>query len=293
MAGNPGTARLMIAQASTYARKGDEFYPAYKDHLAFSWQALQFRAPAGGSLVVAAVAVPAASVEHLHAKLGGLYAALTISLVDTTAEWVRQETRRTAWPPVDLRPDSWLLSGVSTAAPPGRDVAVRVTLQNEDATAGRIARGTIDVSSFDPDSLTMSDIVIAPQDAAGSLQRGSIKVAIAPGRSFQRNEEPTLYYEVYGTHDKAALRTEVRVVPIRDSLLQRMRTLLGRDDGATAFNFEEKAGAADDVVGLQQSRTIGLTQLLPGAYRIIVRITEVDTGRTTTRETLLQVDEAK
>src|ERR1051326_8228242 len=112
--------------------RGDEYYPGYRNHLAFAWQTLQFRrATTGGSLVVAAGGVPAASVKRLETTNGRLFAALTISLVDTVTDWVRQETRVTQWPAIELKPDAWLLTGVSTDAPPGQNVVVRITLQND------------------------------------------------------------------------------------------------------------------------------------------------------------------
>jgi hypothetical protein len=281
--------RLLMLQARDRAAVGEGYYPAYEHDIAIAWEALQFRAPGGGAEVVAAVGVPAASAAALRNAAGDLEPVVTVSLVDTAVGWIRTQTSHADARAAAIAPGSMLLLRAATDAPAGREVALRITVENATATAGVVAAGTITVDSFDPDALTLSDVVVSPPDAAGTFRRGDVLLALAPARSYRAGEVPTLYYEVYGAAGGESLDTEITITPVRESLLDRMRAALGRDDGAVSLGFRERAGPPDPVFGLQQVRTVALNALLPGLYDLRVTVTAPATGRTATRHKLLEV----
>jgi hypothetical protein len=282
--------RLLFAHAKTEALPGESYYPKYARDMSIVWEAFQFRAATGGSNVIAAVGVRGASANALVNADGELEPVVTLTLTDTIKDWIRRGASHERYESKQRSPETWLLFGASTAAPAGRAVALRIAIENVNASAGSIAYGTMDVSAFHPDSLTMSDVVISPSDAFGSLQRGDVRVALAPGRAYRQDETPTLYYEVYGAAAGTALTTEVRITPVRESVTDRVRAALGRADGAVSFRFEETVGAPHPEFGTQQTRTVGFSSLAPGEYRVVVTVTDRKSGRTTTREKWLQID---
>jgi hypothetical protein len=275
------------------ATQGESFDPRYAKALNVLSEAAQFRAAQGGAEVVGVVSISGVSATQLLSFAGELQPTLMITLVDTIQNWVRRNTTVDRTSRNGFTSDWEMVFTVSTPAPAGRSVALRLGLENAHGTVGGVARGTVDVDAFDPDSLTMSDVVIAPQDAIGSFPRGDVHVALAPAHRYTTDDEPVLYYEVYGAAKGAEIKTEIRIEPIRESALERLRATLGRDDGAVFFSFTENAESAHPHYGLQQKRTIGLASLVPDMYRIRVTVTDVRTGRSTSRERLLEVHPGK
>jgi hypothetical protein len=271
------------------ATQGESFDPRYGKHINIATEVAQFRAADGGAEVVGVVGVPGFSAADLLMYTNDQDPVLTIALVDTTKDWIRRNTTTERTSANDFKAGWNLAYTVSTPAPAGHNVALRLGLENAYGTVGGVSKETINVESFDPSALTMSDVVIAPSGAIGSFMRGKERVALAPGHVYTTAEEPVLYYEVYGTAPDAELTTQVRVEPIRESALERMRSVLGRDDGSVTASFKERAPAPNGQFGVQQKRTIGLGQLVPDDYRITVTVTDNATGRSTSREKVIKI----
>jgi hypothetical protein len=253
-----------------------DYSPSYTQQLAFAWDILQFRLGDGAeSQVVGAVQVVPASVGALRDSAGNIDAVLAISLIDTIVDVSARESAKVQYPMPPGSDGRSLLLGVSVAAPPIPRALVRLSVENAAGNAGGVAKGMVELWRFDPDSLTMSDIVLSPPDAGNSFERGDFKVALAPGRIYTTAQQPTLYYEIYGAADGEKLQTSIEMIAV--------------DGGKQALSlaFDEVA-ANKPIFGVQQSRTIGFSTLRAGLYRLRVTITDSH-GRKQARERRVEI----
>jgi hypothetical protein len=234
---------------------GEAFSFAYARTVSFDSGMWQFRSPSGGAEVVAAVAVPYAEAIPMRLRNGVFDATLTLSLFDSSGMWTRQVTDTVTHGANAVRPGKMALLFVATAAPASPGATARIDLANHDESIGGGTAAALSIDEFDPDSLTMSDIVISPPDLRGSYRRGNVYVALAPGRVYERDEQPRLYYEIYGASEGDSLDTEITV------------------GDETGFRFSERARGVTAGYGLQQERTIGLSRQRPGTYslRVVIR----------------------
>ena len=261
---------------------------AFVTRIAMAWQALQFRvAPDGGSQVVGSVTVPAQSVSRLLSRGNSLDATLSIAIADTVAGVILRESAAQQYDVGTLDPNSSILLGLSIKAPPLVNALLRITLENSAGTAGAIARTTITVDRFHPDSLTMSDIVVSPPDARASFERGSVKVALAPGRIYRSDEAPAIYYEVYGLAADEKYTTDIALTRVRDGVVGQLRGALGRDSRSVSVRYEDVA-QPDATYGQQDILSLALTGLEAGVYQMRVTITDAK-GRRATRDRLIEI----
>jgi hypothetical protein len=272
-----------VQDAIDKALRGESYYPRYNYHIQTAWEFMQFRAAKGGSEIVATAAVAGDGADKLLSLAGELAPVVTVSLVDTINDWVRVARSSERVSSKAFTADWLMLFNAGVTAPPGKNVALRVAVENATWTAGRIDYGTVDIDAFDPAQLTMSDIVMSPYGGPGGFKRGDVSLTLAPGRTFTPDDVATLYYEVYGATKDQPLVTEVRIEPVRQSTLDQLRAKLGRSDGAVSAQFTERAGASIPQFGLQQTRDVGFKMLVPGEYRIRITVTESATGRSASR----------
>ena len=278
---------LPLLRARDRAVAGSTFHPPFRTHLAMSWELLQFRGAGGTTALVASVGLPVASAAELTAG-GRLTARVELALVDTADAQVERSGRVLAFDAASMPRRGWVLlhGELETAARGAREYRIGVT--DTARLAGRVVGGSVVVHNYAPDSLALSDIVIAPEDGTPSFARGDVRLSLAPNREFHRGESFTLYYEVYGLADSTAYHTEIVVVPRAEGVAQRVRTLLPGAPGTLRLSFDEQLSRPHPIYGVQQVRTVALGALRPGAYSVQIMVTD-PAGRTATRERMLRV----
>jgi hypothetical protein len=193
---------------------------------------------------------------------------------------LRDESVRSTLSPTAAGDVIWTTSLTSE---PG-EKAVRVSVSDTARQAGSVGRADVIVRSFARDSLSVSDLVIAPREGAATWWRGDVQLALAPRRDYVRSERFELYYEVYGLADDASYRTEMILAPDVSSVWERVRALVGAMPDVVRLSFNERAGGVHEQFGLQQLRTIDATALSAGRYRLLVTVTDLAGGRSSSAE---------
>jgi hypothetical protein len=283
-------ARGLRYQSDKRSVQGENYYPAYATPLAITWEAFQFHGPGTGAEVVAAVGVQRASLDALTDSLGSVDAVVSMTLVDTVRSVITRAQTPAHTRALDIGDASYVLMQTSSPAPAGDNVAMRIRVENAQGTAGAIAYGTIDIERFSDDSLTMSDIVMSPEDGEGTFRRGAVRLTFAPGRVFKPSEAPSVYYEVYGATPNASLITEITVDPIRSGIGGVIDRIAGGDH-ALSVQFEEATTTPLPHFGFQLKRAISLATLKPGLYQMTITVTDPKTGRHTSRTRPIEVAE--
>lgn len=286
----PAGERLARFQRAATLAGGDSFDP-FTWPLDFGYGVWAFRGADGGTDVVFAVALPARGADALVTSDGAVAGVLSAILLPDTGDVTRIDSVfRAPLPPhrevvAGDRPATVPLHAVLPSPHPGR-FEYRVTVSDLVREAGGRGGGRIDVP--DLSGFGLSDLVVAPLDAAGTLRRGTKLVALPSGPRYRPSEGFRLYYEIYGLDEEAPYRTDLELVPARAGILDRVRGLLGggRD---VRLRFERRTPAPDSVFGVQELRSVELDGLEPGTWILRVTVTDLATGRVAARETTIEV----
>lgn len=167
--------------------------------------------------------------------------------LDTTRNFIAREP---------ITGGAWLTGYVAMPLPAGvYHVALTIT-----EPSGRGAVATLDsVRMPEPAGMIMSDLVLGRANSGTHWNSGTTEVALNPLGSYHRNENAELYYQLGGLVSGADYETTVQVFRANDDPKHAPRLTV---------TFHDTAGGADAEV----SRTLGLSQLDPGAYRIVVAV---------------------
>ena len=142
--------------------------------------------------------------------------------------------------------------------------------------------GGTTVPSYAAATLMMSDIVLAEPDA-GAWHRGDAHLALVPPRQFLEGEPLTLFYELYNLPDRARYRTEINLTPTEAAAgFSRLKKLFGAGGGAVRLQFDGEA-RRDAAGNVQEIRRVS-TQMKPGRYQVMVRVTNLQNQQVTTAE---------
>lgn len=283
-------ARLAVFQGAARLAAGDSFDP-FARPLGFGYGVYAFRGADGGADLVFAVALPARSANALVERTGDVTGLLSAILLPDTGDVTRVDSVFRAPLPTRLeamaggREDVLLLHATVPSTRSG-SFDYRVTVSDLDRHAGGRGGGRFDVP--DLGGFALSDLVVAPSDAAGQWRRGLVAVPLAPRRVYHPTESFRLYYEVYGLGEDTPYRTEIELVPARSGFLDRVRGLLGGDDGVR-LRFDGRALAPHPVFGLQELRSVDLDGIEPGVWTLRVAVTDPTTGRAVVRETAIDI----
>lgn len=280
--GNP----TAIRQFAEYIVRGDRFRPHYDQPLPVNLEVYAFRGVAGAD-IIAGVSVPRAPLVPVAAAGGVVHLHTAVAFVDSVA---RRSTRTEQPARFVLPPEAAshaLLTVPSTTTLTGR-VDVRVTVADTARRAGSVIALVHEVPDFSR-GLVLSDLVIAPDEDVARTRRGDIALPIAAGRQYRTGETFRLFYEVYGLEEGARYRTRIVLAPQRSRLWNALQRVTGSEPDVIALQFEERAPAPHEVFGVQQLRNITTSSLGPGTYRLRIEVTDVENGRTTVRERLLDI----
>ncbi|HSJ09835.1 MAG TPA: hypothetical protein VK928_07965 [Longimicrobiales bacterium] len=277
---------VVAHRAGVTAVPGSTYYPPFSRHLELVHEVLQFRGPVGQTTLVASVGMPTSSARQLVSD-GVMTALVELSLIDTAnTSVIRQDSLRRFR--VGTLPANGTVLLTSELSMPPRALLYRIGIMDPARTVGRVAGGTVEARAYDSGDLQLSDVLATPEDGVPSFARGAVRLSLAPGREFSRDENFTLYYEVYGLAEGAAYRTEIRIEPKLDGITERVRALFPGAREAVMLTFDEVVDTAHVVFGVQERRSVGLGGLVPGAYDLTIAVTD-GAGRTATRTRALYV----
>lgn len=260
----------------------DSDSPGFARDLPFAFDLFTFRGAGGMTDVTAAAVIPGDAIVPAPAS-GGVARDLDVSLivVDTMFDRVaRTDTTLRLTRPSPAGAGDLLRLYVTLPVRPGRDQAQRIIVRdNADASHGQLYGGGLDVPDYSRSDLMLSDIVLAEPDSDGTFRRGDVSLALVPTREF-RGGAFRAFYEIYNLAADAAYETEIVVEKAGGGIGGLLRGLFG---GATIvrLRFDGVAPARSGLVA--ELRRVD-TSLGAGDYRIRIRVTELDPGRTAERE---------
>ena len=243
--------------------------------LPFFYDLYTFRGDGGGTRVVAAFAIPAGRLQDEEWESGVRYRFdVTLVVSDTARRAVsRADDSVFISLPDPLDGEHLLHTHLEVEAPPSATAAQRVIMS--DATTpgfGQLYRGPFPVPDYSGDELMLSDVALGLPDAAAGWRRGDFTLALLPTSQFPGSTFD-VYYEIYNLPAGHRYATELSIERLSGG---------GGEVGTrvrTRFSGESAAAQDDALAELRRVEA----SLERGRYRLTVRVTDVDTGRTATR----------
>jgi GWxTD domain-containing protein len=241
-----------------------------------------------GHQVQIAYAIAGSSLEPVTVTRGYLYSVRlrfvgtdekgqVVASIDTTRHFVA---------PAPVPPQEHLVGRVSTPVPSG-EIRYRLALQQGEGAGVTLPRDSVRVGPATQASLSLSDLVLGSRSANLAWQRSADDtVLFNPLRTYRRNEQMELYYEIEG----------LRPVPYTVELAVRkkgstgglFRKIFGGGGAAIRLKFEEQATTPQ----VSTHRSLQLNRLKPGNYVLELLVTDAG-GRKDRRMQEFQVVEEK
>ena len=292
------TTRLSLAnenrEAALAALATDTDRPEFREALPFYYDVYTFKGGGQNTDLTAAIAIPGPSLEPRQAGGELVYSVqLSLIVIDTaTNHVVRTDTT------YSFRSDRRLGLGehvrlhTSLATASSKTTIHRLVIRDlGKPSRGQMYGGGTTVPSYLSAGLMISDIVLAePND--GTWERGAAKLALVPPRQFLESRPLTLFYELYNLPAATPYRTEISLAPTdKSGGLGNIKRLFGGKDGTMRLSFEGSA-RVDAAGRVQETRRV-TTELKPGRYRVIVKVTNLQNQQVTTMEKQFVVIEHK
>ncbi len=182
--------------------------------------------------------------------------------MDTVRQFT-QSTRQMA------QANAWVSFLMRLPIPPGLR-EVRLSVEQDDD------RGTVFGSAILPATagFSASDIVLGSGEGSIPWRRNAGTVEVSPFSFYTVGESVPLYYELYGLTGGAEYRT---VLSLRKE---------GDRKVASSVSFRDTPTGTQ----LDANRTLTLTDIKPGQYKLIVTVREVSTGREVVRQRTITVE---
>ena len=198
-----------------------------------------------------------------------------VASLDTTRHFVAPE-------PV---PDQENLVGrISTSVPPGK-LQYRLAIQQGEEAGVTLPRDSVRVGPTASTSLALSDLVLGSRSANLSWRRApNDTVLFNPLRTYRRDEEMELYYEIDGLRPTPyTVELSVRKKGSGGGLFHK---IFGGGGAAIRLKFQEQATSSR----VSTHRRLQLNRLKPGQYVLEVQVTDAP-GRKDYRQQEFQVVE--
>jgi tetratricopeptide (TPR) repeat protein len=258
----------------------DGFPLVYKKSLEAIVQVFGVGFGAGESRRILAVfAVPGRMITPMPRPDGGpgLLYPISVRLIamDRERNIVRQlDTTRVFLSRDTLRGDQHLSGTLELPVPPGMyQVRALVTSPGLDAGASA-GRDSINIPPS-PKDLVLSDLILGREGGLAWTYTGQ-KISLNPLNAFPKGANAELFYEAGGLTPGTKYESTIAIRKL--------------DDGANAKPAVEVQTPLEARAEYQQvSQGIGLAQLKPGAYWLIVTLKEKGSDRTTTRKQALNI----
>jgi GWxTD domain-containing protein len=269
--------------------RSDSYELRFADELNVHTQVLAVGRDSGGTQVQIAYAIAGSSLEPMTVTQGYLYSVRVrfvatdrlgrvAATLDTTRHFVA---------PAPVPEDEHLVGRVSVPVPPGQFV-YRLSIQQGEESGIVLPRDTVRVGQPTSAALALSDLVIGNRNANLYWRRADQDtVMFNPLRTFRRNEELELYYEVEGLAQDApyTVRISGRKQGGSGGVF---RKIFGGGGAAISLKFDERA----TFPVAANHRTLKLERLKPGMYTLEVLV-EDGQGRTDRRAADFEVVSGK
>jgi hypothetical protein len=254
----------------------DEFPANYANSIEPLVQFFAVGQPATGtSQVLAVFAFDGDDLMPTALPQGGVVYPIALRLIATDAQghFHRVDTTR-YFRSADTLHQGQYLYGIETLPLPAGtwDVTLLVTQPDADA-GGAIERRE---ATFPPsDVLSLSDLVFGTEQSGLTWASPHGTVLLSPLDAYPRNGAVEVYYELSGAKPGGEYMTRIELAGVS-----------GDAKGKVTLSFHEQAHEPL----LRLRRSVALDRLEGGQYRMTVTVTEQGTGRTVTRERLLNVE---
>ncbi len=226
--------------------------------------------------VLTVFALPGDQLTPTALSGGGVIYPVVLHLIATDAAGrvSRLDTTR-YFRAADTLGEGEYLSGIETLPLDAGTWDVRLLVTQTDTTVGG-AIGRLGLTLAGGDSLALSDLVFGMEHSGVAWSSPAGRVSLAPLDVHARNGTLELYYELSGAIPGRSYSTDLSIEGIA-----------GEAQGKVRLTFTEKA--PDPVMRVR--RSVALSQLHEGQYRMTVAVTEAGTGRKVSRSRLVNVEE--
>jgi GWxTD domain-containing protein len=287
-AGRFQTEERAIGQASiAVGTKTDSYELSFPSELKVRSEVLAVGHDSAGSMVQIAYAIAGSSLEPVTVTRGYLYSVrVRFVALDRNEKVVASlDTTRHFVAPAPVPPAEHLVGRAAVHVPPGK-YEYRLAIQQGEESGVVLPRDTVRVGQPTSTSLALSDLVLGSRSTNLFWRRtGDDTVTFNPLRTFKRNQDMDLYYEVEGL--TAGTPYTVRVVVRKQGGSGGLfKKIFGGGSAAISLKFEEQGTFP---VG-SSHRGLKLETLKPGNYTLEL-VVDDGQGRTDRRTQAFQVVE--
>jgi GWxTD domain-containing protein len=287
-AGRYQTEERAIGQASiAVGTKTDSYELTFPSELKVRSEVLAVGHDSAGSMVQIAYAIAGSSLEPVTVTRGYLYSVrVRFVATDRNARVVASlDTTRHFVAPAPVPAGEHLVGRAAVHVPPGK-YDYRLAIQQGEESGVVQPRDTVRVGQPTSTALALSDLVLGSRSTNLFWRRtGDDTVSFNPLRTFRRNQDMDLYYEVEGltAGTPYTVRVAVRKQGGSGGLFKK---IFGGGSAAMSLKFEEQGAFP---VG-SSHRNLKLETLKPGNYTLEV-VVDDGQGRTDRRSQSFQVVE--
>jgi GWxTD domain-containing protein len=264
----------------------DSYELNFPKELKAHWEVLAVGRDSTGPQVQIAYAIAGSSLEPVTVTRGFLYSVrVRFVATDSHGEVVSSlDTTRHFVSPAPVPPNEHLVGRVGATVPDGA-VQYRLSIQQGEAAGVTLPRDSVRVGPASPTGLGLSDLVLGSRNANLSWRpTADDTVLFNPLRTYRRNEEMELYYEIEGL--QPAPYTVALTVRKKGSGGGVFKKIFGGGGAAIRVKFDEQATTPE----VTTHRSLKLDRLKPGNYVLAVTVTDAG-GRKDQRSQEFQVVE--
>ncbi|MCI0433758.1 MAG: hypothetical protein L0271_08910 [Gemmatimonadetes bacterium] len=268
------------------ALRTDTDAPDFARPLPFFYDLHTFRGASGHTDLVAALIVAGDQLAAAGGAIepGAVQYGIDVSfiVIDTMfARIARVDTM--LWIETDHRlgQGEWLRAHVTLPVLPGPAAVQRVIVRDAaDPSHGQLYGSPFELPDYRRSSLTLSDIVLAEPDEAGTFRRGDVALSFVPTRVFAGGTF-NAFYEIYHLAENAPFATEILVEHAGGGIGRAISRLFG---GGPIVRLRFDGVAEPDPDGMVRELRRVETALEPGSYRIRVIVTDRTSGQKAERQ---------
>jgi GWxTD domain-containing protein len=266
----------------------DSYELRFPEELKARSEVLAVGRDSNGPQVQIAYAISGSSLEPVTVTRGYLYSVrLRFVATDGRGQVVSSlDTTRHFVAPAPVPPNEHLVGRVSATVPPGF-LQYRLAIQQGEAAGVTLPRDSVRVGPMTAMALSLSDLVLGSRSANLAWKRTERDtVLFNPLRTYRRNDEMELYYEIEGL--RPTPYTVELAVKRKGSSGGLFRKIFGGGGAAIRLKFEEQATTSQ----VTTHRRLQLNRLKPGNYVLELLVVDSD-GRKDRRRQEFQVVEEK
>ncbi|MEX2611891.1 MAG: hypothetical protein WEA24_18355 [Gemmatimonadota bacterium] len=261
------------------ALEGDSHRPPFTRPLPLAWDVATFRGTAGATDVVAALALPLATLAGTPPAVRA-----SVILVDTVFGTVtRLDTLATA--PPGAVAGSHMRLHLGLAAPPAAGAVQRLVVHDvAEPGHGAMVGGPLELRDYTGDTLMVSDLLLVEPDEEGPLVRGQARLALVPGQRFVPRTGVSafrVFYEIYNLREGTPFETRIEIERLGQGVRHTLRGLFGGNRPVELRFTGVAAPEADGAV--RELRRVEM-ELEPSLYRLRVTVSDPVRGSLLVRE---------